>query len=677
MADVITRFRLETTQYDSKLRDAAKSLSDLTKEASRAGDDFNKMSKDSIEAARALGSVASGATNTKDKLRDLVNAYNNVARAYNNLTDAQKQSDFGKAMAESLQSLQGQITQTKQELNGTGGVLDTLKGKFTVNIDAVKMFQMGMQALTAAADVAKDAFFKNEEQLDEWGRIVNSADSLYSGFLSSLNTGNISGYLQNMNNIVNAARAAYDALDSLGTFNAFNQINQAQAQTNLTNAIADYREGTGSKDAVRSAAETLKEELQQRQAYEQQAYEAFVANIAAQRGVSASDLMMAMSGSYGNYLTLKNTPLTGSKETVVGMGAYAKKGTVAVPANDAERLGLALRQLNDTELKDLQALGAAAQRTANEIANTSKMVSRVLRGNTTGGTGGNIGGGSAKDTPLQNSMDGLNDTIKQLNDAIKGTDDPLLRTILEVQLQKATRQLELTTPPALSTSVANSFAAPGLDTSKLMEQAGVDMMRYWTSPYYNNMPEDEKKGANFMNQYNQAVGGLSQIAGGFKQMGIDLPEEVDKVLGVLQGISSIIAGVTAVLEVFGITGMTANTTALIANTAALAANTAAVGTNSILGFIPLFGGGGIAHAAAGLRVPGNFMANDMVPAMVNSGELILNQAEQGILAANLQQNSLPNNMYLVATISGEMIRLALNNNAKRTGHGEYVTTKRG
>ena len=71
------------------------------------------------------------------------------------------------------------------------------------------------------------------------------------------------------------------------------------------------------------------------------------------------------------------------------------------------------------------------------------------------------------------------------------------------------------------------------------------------------------------------------------------------------------------------------------------------------------------------------MANDMVPAMVNSGELILNQAEQGILAANLQQNSLPNNMCLVATISGEMIRLALNNNARRTGHGEYVTTKRG
>ena len=45
MSDVITRFKLETTQFDSKLRDSAKSLSDLTHNLSMAGKDFERFAK--------------------------------------------------------------------------------------------------------------------------------------------------------------------------------------------------------------------------------------------------------------------------------------------------------------------------------------------------------------------------------------------------------------------------------------------------------------------------------------------------------------------------------------------------------------------------------------------------------------------------------------------------------
>ena len=122
MADVITRFKLETTQYDSKLRDSAKSLSVFSKQAELAGKDFNKFTQGSVEAARALGQVESGANNTKDKLKDLVGAYNDVARAYNKLTEEQRQSDFAKAMAQSLEELQGRIKDTKEELYSLGEV---------------------------------------------------------------------------------------------------------------------------------------------------------------------------------------------------------------------------------------------------------------------------------------------------------------------------------------------------------------------------------------------------------------------------------------------------------------------------------------------------------------------------------------------------------------------------
>ena len=224
MADVITRFKLETTQYDSKLRDSAKGISDVAHQAELAGQGFNKFSQKSVEAARALGQTASGATNAKDKVRDLVGAYNEAAKAYNKLTQEQQQSDFGKALAQSLTQLKGRVTEAKQELysigdstKSTGGIMDQLAGKLAVNIDAFKLLNVGVSAAKGALDVAKSAFMANEAAVDEWGRTMQSAQGLYEGFLNALNTGDISGYLSRMDEIMRAARAAYDELDKLGT----------------------------------------------------------------------------------------------------------------------------------------------------------------------------------------------------------------------------------------------------------------------------------------------------------------------------------------------------------------------------------------------------------------------------------------------------------------------------
>ena len=116
MADVITRFKLETSQYDSKLRNAAKELSAFANNASKAGNEFQKFTKDNVEAARAFGNIATSATNAKDKVKELVGAYNDMAKAYNNLTKEQQQSDWGKAMAESMTTLKNRIVDAKKEM---------------------------------------------------------------------------------------------------------------------------------------------------------------------------------------------------------------------------------------------------------------------------------------------------------------------------------------------------------------------------------------------------------------------------------------------------------------------------------------------------------------------------------------------------------------------------------
>ena len=164
MADVITRFKLETTQFDSKLRDSAKSLADLTGKLMIAGKDFDRFASKNVEAAKALGNIAPSATNAKDKVKELVTAYNDVAKAYNKLTVEQKNTDYGKALAGSLAELKGRVKDAKQELYGLGDSMDKVKDagvdfnsvlsslgqRFGINSELMGALTSGTIATTAA-----------------------------------------------------------------------------------------------------------------------------------------------------------------------------------------------------------------------------------------------------------------------------------------------------------------------------------------------------------------------------------------------------------------------------------------------------------------------------------------------------------------------------------------------
>ena len=178
------------------------------------------------------------------------------------------------------------------------------------------------------------------------------------------------------------------------------------------------------------------------------------------------------------------------------------------------------------------------------------------------------------------------------------------------------------------------------------------------------------------------ISGMSQVASGLQQMGVQLPEGVQKIIGFGQGLLSVIQGVKAVYDIFNtitaasqIASETANTTAMVGLTAAVIANTTALYANTAVGAIPFFKNGGIVpHAAGGYRVPGNDYA-DMPPLMVSSGEVILNKAQQGNLLSQMQQARDSDHGEIVARLSGEDILLVANRHLRRTGKGELVTWK--
>ena len=126
--DVITRFKLETTGFDSKIKEAAKELSAYSKTATQAKEGFNQFTKANVDAARALGTMATSTTNAKDRAKELVGAFNEAAKAYNSLTKEQQQSDWAKALSGSLTQLQQRIKETKAEMQGLNNSMGDMGG---------------------------------------------------------------------------------------------------------------------------------------------------------------------------------------------------------------------------------------------------------------------------------------------------------------------------------------------------------------------------------------------------------------------------------------------------------------------------------------------------------------------------------------------------------------------
>ena len=234
-----------------------------------------------------------------------------------------------------------------------------------------------------------------------------------------------------------------------------------------------------------------------------------------------------------------------------------------------------------------------------------------------------------------------------------------------------------------------------------LQEKGLDPIKlnFTTGEIQGKTKEESNKFADEFSKFaGEFVGGLSSVSSGLSKLGVELPEGVGKVLNVLQGVTEVINGVNAIIQSTQVGAIVANTAAVTANTAALGGSTVAgaaggaaglaglagglgtaglvVGGVALLGSIfGLFHNGGIVRAANGYTVPGNY-GYDAVPAMLTSGELVLNRAQQGVLADALQSGGGNGNLRLETYVSGRDLRIVLNNESQGRLKGKYVTSNK-
>ena len=186
--------------------------------------------------------------------------------------------------------------------------------------------------------------------------------------------------------------------------------------------------------------------------------------------------------------------------------------------------------------------------------------------------------------------------------------------------------------------IANPFADDSKKTDGLKLTLDNKAMKSVTQGIEKSLPKVLTKEQKIEGMQN-LLGGVNGMLGGIQQIGIEIPEEIQSVMSVLNGIMTVVSSIESIVT-----------------------------TVQLLG---LFANGGVVHAANGY-VSGNNFSGDMVPAMLNSGELVLNRFQQQALAANIQ-NKGGGEMQVVGKIRGEEIVLVANRYFKRTGQGEILT----
>ena len=515
--------------------------------------------------------------------------------------------------------------------------------------------------------------------VDEWGRTMQSAETIYSAFTNTLNTGDFSGFFNNMSNIVQAARNAYDAVSDLELLNAWNQGAMQHARTGLTGSIADFRAGEASADDVKGAAEVLKNQLRERKKAELNALAEQVNEEALKWGMNGETLSNALKENFTDFSNRMHSNLKESYtgRTVVpmfGMGtvAGAMSGTfsgtkvIKTPGTDEERLSDFARRATPQLIEKLRKYEVMSDATEEEIKQIDKQVSRML--GKAGKSGKSVGGGGGlkdvkvEQTELQKNQAQINTLTQEYvtlgdvatqqaiarKEAIQGEIHALTQRNNQLKLYAEQAQGKLQGGDVVSSGLGDtqSFAdkpfleiGEGLSDDvmakvKLFQQSGISSAEAW------------KRAGTAIGLFGSALSAIKDPA-------------AQVAATVAQAIATVALAYSQSLAEDQ--GTKSNIWAFIA--AAAAATISMVTTIASIHSATGYAHGGI--------VDGNSFSGDNVPIMANAGEVVLTKAMQSNLANQLDGAGLQG--LGPSSVSGEQIYVVLNRYTRRSGKGELVT----
>ena len=652
---MISRLKLESGEFDSKIKRAAQGIRQMADECHKAGGELNVLEDENREYIKSIGQMETVNKTARGSVAELTAAFLDMKKVYNELSEEEKNGEVGRELNKQLGILKQRIDSGNEELksmqkelggNGLSGALDQVAGKFGLNIKQLTGWGAALGAGKMALDVAKDAFFQSETNIDEWGRTLKGAEGAYQVFLDTLNNGNWSNFFQNLETAIRGGRDLYDVFDRLGSIKSNNAAAIAIVQQQIAQLRLAKQQGKDVDAQLKAATARLaalqKQSIQAgKAAGNQTAFNVIRNGVNSIGGARINDATIRlavdqlMTGGQAQFDKFRNNyqilQRKGTRTVVQqlddGMGGTVNKYRETFDINaltkEEQKQYAIAKAITEGETRIQVGISAFAQAVSEGTASAREEFKGnryALQGSRGGGGGTSGRGGGGKVVVATDPYAGM----------FQGG-------------------------PALTSGLAVGMIS-GNPRESMRMGWGLD---YWTRQRYNQANEKamhkgggDKQGEykSFSNEMANITQGVSGIVSGIEQLGIDIPQGIKSVLGGIQAVAGILTGISALVTII----------------------TAIQGTKSVPVIGWMLARGGVVHAAGGYSVPGNNYSGDMVPAMLNSGELVLNKAQQGNLASQLSGSGLQN-LHLSASVHGEQIVLAVNNTMKRKNKGELAT----
>ena len=467
MADVITRLKLDSGEYDSKIKRAAQGLLQMEQECRKVNGTLAILEKDQKQFVQSLGSMQTVSTSVRGKIGELTGAYTELRAQYNRLTADEKKGDFGKALSQSLDQLKGRVNDAKKELADInkelsggkfgqfGSVIDTIGSKLGVTGNLTEMLTSQTALLTGAVGAGIAVVTKATEAWAAYNQELARQDQI-----TTVTTG-LKG--EDADRMTDKMRALSDTYN-VDFREAVNAANTLMTQFGKTGDEATQLIKDGMQGMIQGDGPKLLQMIQQ------------YAPAFRDAGVSASQLVAVIQNSEGGIFTDQNMNAIVMGIKNIRLMTKATSDALAQLGIDGEKMS---KQLSDGSLTIFDALKQVANQ-IQTVDSNSKEAGEVMQ--QVFGRQGAMAG-----TKLGEAIATLNTNLEETKKQTGELGDAL------AELQTANEKLNVAIREAFSYDGWDQMAT-GIRSKLITALADVIGMLGTIRGWFNSIEDDVRKG---------------------------------------------------------------------------------------------------------------------------------------------------------------------------------------
>ena len=161
MSDIVARLKLQSSEFDSKVKRAAQGIQRMAEECHKAGGVLNALEDENKKYVQSIGRMETVSKTARGSLAELTAGFMDMKHVYNQLSQEEKNSEFGRELNKQIGILKQRVLDTKQELKSMegelsgskfgqfGGLIDDIGKKFGINANLTELLTSRTALMTA------------------------------------------------------------------------------------------------------------------------------------------------------------------------------------------------------------------------------------------------------------------------------------------------------------------------------------------------------------------------------------------------------------------------------------------------------------------------------------------------------------------------------------------------